>query len=233
MLARRWLRRFADLVLPPCCGICALPTGGSVVCDGCRADLPWTDSASFGIGGTGTPTRIDGDRCLDPVPVTRVFSPLHYRFPVDAMIKTLKFRHQMWIAPVLADLLLPTVIRVGDAADGVVPVPLHRWRHARRGFNQAEEIARVLARRSGLPLARALTRVRATRPQSDLDGDARRRNVAGSFRARKRLRIRHPLLIDDVITTGETCRAAATALLDAGAEQVTILAVARASQHPS
>jgi ComF family protein len=119
------------------------------------------------------------------------------------------------------------------SADWVVPVPLHPWRRARRGFNQAEELARHL----GVPMRRVLWRVRATAPQTGLDARARRRNLDGAFRlspfltSRRRrqwLEGRTVVLIDDVRTTGATLEACATVLKTAGAGEVRALTVAKA-----
>lgn len=156
-----------------------------------------------------------------------VIAPLHYRFPVDAMIKSLKFRRHTWIAPAFAELLEEPLGRSGIEPDAIVPLPLHRWRHARRGFNQASEIAAEVGKRTGIPLRAILRRTRATKAQSDLDAAERRRNVHGAFRAR-RTPLREVLLLDDVITTGETIRAAARALRRAGIPTIHAIAVARA-----
>jgi ComF family protein len=116
----------------------------------------------------------------------------------------------------------------------VVPVPLHPWRRLRRGFNQAEE----LALRIGLPITRALSRKRATAPQTGLHAAARRRNVSGAFtlspfttRTWRRIWLadRIVVLVDDVRTTGATLNACAAVLLDAGAREVRALTVARAA----
>ena len=117
------------------------------------------------------------------------------------------------------------------AADVIVPVPLHRRRRRERGFNQAELIARVIARQTRLPLVpRLLTRAKPTeRHRAGLDARDRARSVAGAFR------VPHPravigmtiLLVDDLFTTGSTLSAAARALLDAGAQHVKVLTIAR------
>ncbi len=98
-----------------------------------------------------------------------------------------------------------------------------------RGFNQAAELCRPLRRQSGLPVIRSVRRARYTKPQTGLEAAERRRNMKAAFEARGILRFRHPLVIDDVITTGETCRQLAGTLLTAGAERVSVLAVARAT----
>lgn len=111
--------------------------------------------------------------------------------------------------------------------DGLVPVPLHWVRRWRRGFNQAEVLARAVGRRHGIPvLRRALSRVRAT-PRQHGDVEARRRNVRDAFAVRADVAGRRLLLVDDVFTTGATADACAAALLRAGAAEVGVLTLAR------
>jgi ComF family protein len=114
--------------------------------------------------------------------------------------------------------------------DAIVPVPLYWRRRIERGFNQAELLARQLSGSTGLPVVRVLRRVRATSTQAGLSNTSRRRNVAAAFRSRsvagKRL-----LLIDDVMTTGSTAAACATALKRAGAARVALLTVARVDRR--
>jgi ComF family protein len=116
-----------------------------------------------------------------------------------------------------------------EGCDLILPMPLHARRLGRRGFNQALELARPLARAWGLPIeVDALRRVRDTPAQSELDAEARRRNVRGAFQAREdAVSGRHVLLFDDVVTTGATVAEAGATLLDAGARAVRVLAVAR------
>jgi ComF family protein len=111
--------------------------------------------------------------------------------------------------------------------DGLVPVPLYWVRRWRRGFNQAEVLARAVGRRHGLPvLGRTLSRVRATPFQSG-DFEARRRNVRDAFAVRREVAGRRLLLVDDVFTTGATANACAVVLLHAGAAEVGVLTLAR------
>ena len=114
----------------------------------------------------------------------------------------------------------------------VIPVPLHRRRLAARGYNQALEIARPLARRLGCRLDDGLVlRVRATREQSALSARARRRNVAGAFRLRGPADFSHAVLVDDVVTTGATTREIAALLRRGGCARVSVVAAARAAQR--
>lgn len=156
-------------------------------------------------------------------------APMRYAFPVDVVLKKIKFGRQLVFAPPMAELLYREVGRLFADCDVLVPVPLYRWRHARRGFNQADELCKPLARRTGLPTLMSAGRRRATRSQSGLDAPARVRNVRNAFIVDAPLRYRYPLIVDDVITTGATCNALAHALKGAGAERVAAVAVARAS----
>jgi ComF family protein len=113
-----------------------------------------------------------------------------------------------------------------EHADAVVPVPLHRSRERRRGFNQARELASHL----GAPVLDALVRSRATPPQADLPAARRHANVRGAFGLRRGLDVRGMTLVivDDVSTTGATLNACARPLLEAGAADVRGVTVARA-----
>ena len=114
------------------------------------------------------------------------------------------------------------------AADLVVPIPLHWRRRWRRGYNQADELARRLAAGLGISCAATgLRRIKATAPQSALSATARLTNVAGCFRASRRVAGRRVLLVDDILTTGATCHHAARALRAAGAAEVMVAVLAR------
>lgn len=165
----------------------------------------------------------------------RTLAPLHYSFPADWLLTELKFNARLWHGPLLAG-LIAEVMSAAPAApappDVIIPVPLHRRRLAERGYNQALEIARPLARGLGCRLADGLVlRVRATREQSSLTARARRRNVAGAFRLRGPAAFGHALIVDDVVTTGATTREIAALLRGAGCERVSVAAAARAAQR--
>jgi ComF family protein len=121
-------------------------------------------------------------------------------------------------------------VRRGPRPDRIAPVPLHLARWRERGFNQATELARPLARRLGVPLdERLVARRRATPPLWRLGPADRRRLLAGAFEARRDLTGLRIAVVDDVLTSGATADALARELRRAGAARVEIWAVARAS----
>lgn len=110
----------------------------------------------------------------------------------------------------------------------IIPMPLHASRLKERGFNQAVEIGRILARRLNVPLdTRLAKRTRATPPQANLSFKERHRNVRGVFACEPRLTSMHIALLDDVMTTGASLNALAQAAKQAGAERVECWVVAR------
>lgn len=156
-----------------------------------------------------------------------------YVAPLDALMIRLKYHGALPLAREfgerLGDALLPHCGRdrvrdgsdAGDSETLLVPVPLAPSRLAARGFNQAWELTRVAARRAQRPAsAHWLRRERATASQRGLTRDVRQRNLRDAFVASDRVRGRRVVLIDDVMTTGATCHAAAQALKRAGATYV-------------
>jgi ComF family protein len=119
------------------------------------------------------------------------------------------------------------------AADFIVPIPLHRSRERERGFNQAELIARVVAKSCRIPIERKLmTRTKQTRRhRAGMDNMDRARSVERAFAVPdpKRVTGATILLVDDIFTTGSTLSEAAKSLLEAGAKEVKALTIARAS----
>jgi competence protein ComFC len=148
------------------------------------------------------------------------------------LIHQFKYGGMKPLAKPLADYLAAALPRERQF-DAVVPMPLHWRRQWKRGFNQSDLLARATARRCGIPMIRAVRRVRATKSQAGLSNARRRENVSGAFRARgqKTVRGRRILLIDDVLTTGATASACARVLKRAGATSVTVLTLARVDRR--
>lgn len=155
-----------------------------------------------------------------------MIAPLAWRFPVDALVTRFKYRGALHFGALLGRLLRDAC--AGRRVDALLPVPLHPARLAERGFNQAAELARPVARGLCVPvLLGAARRTQATRPQASLPEHERRRNLAGAFCAGPEVGGRRIAMVDDVLTTGATARALAGALLEAGAAGVEVWVVAR------
>lgn len=231
--AARALRTLLDRLVVPTCAFCGSDDDAWPICRPCRLDLPWVRTACPRCArplGTGQHPSVPCGRCQRrPPPYARAYAPLHYVFPVDAAIRALKFRADLAYAPALAELLAPGIRREAACWDALVPVPLHRWRQALRGFNQAREIATWLSRRVGLPVVELAQRHRRTSPQSTLPARRRRANIRGAFSARAMRPPERILLLDDVMTTGETCGELARVLYSAGVSKVGVACVARAT----
>lgn len=159
-----------------------------------------------------------------------IVAPLQYREVARDLVMALKFGGRCPAAVPLGALLADAVVLAGRPGDLIVPVPLSPARYRRRGHNQADEIARVLAKRTGIERdPRALRRHRHALPQSRLQRGARRRGPRGAFQARReRVEGRCVILVDDVVTTGATASACARALKRAGALRVVLAAACRA-----
>jgi len=197
-------------------------------------------------GGPGVRPRVDlCGCCLDmlprepapwragPAPIDGSLSPWRYAYPIDALVRQLKFHGDRAPARVLGTLLACERRQLDRALpELLLPVPLHPQRLRERGYNQAAEVAIFAARVLGLRVdASLLVRRRATREQSSLPAALRATNVAGAFSADARAAGRHLALFDDVITTGHTAQAAASALLLAGARSVELWTLARAERR--
>jgi ComF family protein len=161
-----------------------------------------------------------------------------YRAPADRLVLALKFAAGLALAPWFARMLEEALARSPAAGlpDLLVPVPLGAMRLAGRGYNQALEIARPLARSLGVELAGAIVaRWRETAAQSLLHPDERRQNVRGAFivrgHDRDTLRGLHVGVVDDVMTTGETLDEIAALLKRHGAVRVTNLVFARTMRN--
>lgn len=194
-------------LFPPLCTLCgALGSVELDLCVLCRSALP--------------------DR---PLPFAfsagQVLAGFEYGAPIDGLVHAFKFHESVQAGRLLARLSLPAF--EASRPQALIPVPLHIKRLRQRGFNQALELARAWSRPCAVPvLGHALVRARETAVQSTLNAAERAQNVHGAFIAHGAVPS-HVALVDDVFTTGATCRAAADALLVAGAQRVDVWCLAR------
>ena len=138
------------------CVLCDQPAGQGRICRQCRRILPWNDIFCDCCGqaiNAVQPPGVACTTCESRQPRFEIArAPLIYDFPVDAVIKAIKFKRQLWYVPAFAELLLRTLESEFAGIDALVPVPLHRWRQIARGFNQATELCRPLQQATGLPI---------------------------------------------------------------------------------
>jgi ComF family protein len=162
--------------------------------------------------------------------MNRTYAALRYAAPVDRLIVALKYRRRLDTARALGELLLSKLITIEDRPDVILPVPLHTSRLRERGYNQAQEIARVIAHRLQLPLVtNAVRRTRATATQTTLPRTQRARNVRNAFAMlTNELDGKHVAIVDDVMTSGHTIDALAKVLRRAGVNEISVWVVARA-----
>jgi len=171
--------------------------------------------------------------CLAEPPLWQDFI---FHGPYEGLLRNLliglKFRNQPFLGHALGTLLAMHPGCTALSADLVIPMPLHPSRLTQRGYNQAQEIARPLARHLGLPLATGLLgRTRPTAPQTSASRNERKQNIRNAFTAREAVRGARVLLVDDTLTTGATIAAAAKALLESGASGVSVAVVGRTALH--
>ena len=218
---RRSATALLDLALPPACAGCG--EEGVPLCPACRPAL----AVRLGLP-PGTPMGLpDGP----PDPLAQVEWCAPFAGVVRHALHALKYAGERRLATPLGEAVAARWAAAGGGGDLLVPVPVHASRRRERGYDQAELIAVVAARRLRVPMVPAVERTRATTAQYRLDRRHRAANVATAFAVRpglaSRVAGRHVVLVDDVLTTGATLAATATALLGAGAASVSAVTVAR------
>lgn len=246
---RRYGAKMLRALLPSCCALCG--TGcDDTLCPDCAAQF-------FGAGAAVARCR----RCANPLPGAALDRDRHqsedrlcglcatqppsfdvtltaadYAMPVDQLVLQLKFGHRLALASLFARLLRDAVLQQPDFVLPalICPVPLGPRRLAERGYNQALEIARPLARSLGVALhPRLAARVRETTAQSSVAPEQRQRNIAGAFAVPDGALVpgRHIGIVDDVMTSGGTLDELAATLKRHGAARVSNLVFARTPPH--
>lgn len=215
-----------DLLFPPRCVACR--RSGNWFCAACQAQIQPIRPplcAHCGRPSTRTPCPFCHKQ---PLAMNGTRAVAFFDHPLRQAIHALKYEQRTELAAPLGDLLSDYLRAHPLPADALIAVPLHPTRERERGYNQAALLAQAIHTRLGLPVwTDALTRVRATRTQTELNAAERRTNVAEAFAATARVAGAHLILVDDVLTTGATMNACAVALRECGAQTVWGVALAR------
>ena len=227
----KWLSIIQDWLYPPTCLLCGDPGhSGRDLCLPCSQAMPLNRPACrrCGLGLAVETARLCG-RCLKKPPACdSTLALFRYEEPVRHLVHALKFRGNYAVARLFGQLMCDALTGQ-ELPECLIPVPLHRNRYRERGFNQATEIARIVADELGISLALdCCVRQRATQPQSELPARQRLRNLHNAFGVIKPVHANHVAILDDIVTTGATTNELAKALRARGVRRIDVWACARA-----
>jgi len=218
-----------DWIYPPVCASCGEP--GARLCGECHSKIKFIKGKSCLTCGVSFRGMADDCSVCQTIsrPYTAVRNLADYTGVIRECIHALKYENNQGLGVVFSDELAAVVVAAGWSPDLVVPVPLSRQRMAERGYNQAACLAKPLAARLDIRYhPYGLARTRDTASQVGLSGEDRRRNVTGAFQAIPEVVAgKKVLLVDDVMTTGSTLEACASALTESGAGAVYCLTLGR------
>ncbi len=208
------------------------------LCKPCKNDLPLLENACQQCGLPLNDAAVDNSTCgqciQQPPDIDYTLCLYHYQMPVDFLITELKYNQQLSHAKILGQCLLARLKKenIKEIPDFILPVPLHKQRLVKRGFNQSLEIARPIAKYFDIPIdLKTIRRNRQTLAQANLNITERKKNIRGCFELKLKdgaLTGKHIVIIDDVVTTGSTINELAKLLKKAGAEKVGVWSIARA-----
>ena len=218
--------RAVHALLPSHCALCGTRAAAARLCSACAASLPLLPTARCERCALPLAAGRICAECLDRTPsYDQITAACAYAFPVDALVRALKYGRDLALAPVLAHLL---AAQLRPDVDAIVAMPLSTARLRERGFNQAHELARHIARELGVRvLAAACRKVADTPPQAGLTLAERVRSVRRAFVCDADVRGMRVGVVDDVMTSGATMNELARVLKRAGAAQVSGWVVAR------
>lgn len=222
-------------ISPALCVACLAPHALAGLCTSCLADLPLNTRPCIqcALPIAALTTGMHCAECqIDPPDFQSAYAPWRYQYPVDCLIRRYKYHQQYAFGRPLIHGFIQHLDRQGcfelpGRPDLIVPSPMHPKKRRKRGFNQAEDIAEQVSRHSGIPWSvNTLHRKHMTTAQSGLGRQQRLANLNNAYRITGEAPAR-VAIIDDVITTGATARAMASALHQAGVEGIEIWALAR------
>lgn len=236
---RGCLQTLVDTIYPPVCCGCGVTIGSHRgLCARCWSSIrfierPYCEVLGLPFSRDLGPGILSAEAIAEPPAFDRLRSVAVHQGVARRLVHGLKYRDRTDLATMMAAWMLRAGDGAVEAADVILPVPLHRFRLMSRKFNQSAELARHLARLANKPLLPAtLLRVKRTKQQVGLGVSAREDNVRGAFRIatnrRQDIAGKRVILVDDVYTTGATVSAAVRVLRRAGASDITVLTFARA-----
>jgi len=228
---------FLKKLLPRRCCLCDRhATNNQNLCQHCINELPvitqFCTSCALPLEGRDVTTC--GSCANSPPPWRNCVVSFIYETPADYLVKRFKYAADRAAGRAMAERMWTSGVEYRDDLAGAlfIPVPLHRSRLIDRGFNQAEFLARYLAKKcAGVYAPQALIRTRATGTQLGLSKKQRLENIKNAFKANDLVKGECVVLVDDVLTTGSTAGACAKALQASGVDDLTLWCFARAPER--
>lgn len=196
-----------------CCGCLSLLSYANNNCTQCGVELQ-------------NHNAICGSCIKSPPPFSHTYYACDYQTPIDKWVMALKFGGNILMSRLFAELLEAKLNSIENDFI-LMPVPLHQSRLRKRGYNQAFEIAKELSLLSNRKLDISLIRVKNTQMQAQLKFKERIKNVKNAFEVKQSFAGKRIILVDDVMTTGNTLKECAKTLKKAGVEEVRVLVFAR------
>jgi ComF family protein len=232
-MVNNWLDIIQQALFPPTCILCGnAGQAGRDLCAPCHLQLPDNPSCCPRCANTMAAAdsgRLCGRCIAHPPAFDKVHAPFLYRDGMQYLITGLKFGARHAHARLLGQLLFDYVRQQEELPECIMPVPLHKSRYCRRGFNQAIEIARLVSSETGIPLDLTSCRRRRDTPhQAGSTARQRQRNIRNAFALARPVPYRYVAILDDVMTTGSTAREMAALLKRQGVERVDVWVCARA-----
>ncbi len=209
------------------CAVCQTPSQQSL-CTGCRSLLePPENPCQICAKPLNQPDGVCGECRSDSPAFSHTHCAAIYQAPVDIWVQQLKFGERLDRARIMAEALLEPLSAVPTDVP-IIPVPLHPSRLRKRGYNQAYEMAKIIAKQQKRPLlSDVLVRIKNTAMQAELHEKQRAANVRAAFKVVKPITHDTVLLLDDVMTTGQTLRSVSKCLIQAGVKEVQVVVFAR------
>jgi ComF family protein len=230
-----YLKKLYAWVLPYTCILCGSPSQISLdICLPCLEELPILPQSCPRCANT-LPSKTDlCKNCqANPPPFDKTHALFSYEPPISKLLLDLKFQNTLLNAKILGELMAISIktewYEHGPLPNLILPVPLHTHRLKQRGFNQAVELAKPIAKRLNLPLSLdACIRSKHTLPQATLKAEDRTQNIQQAFKVEQNITGLHIAIVDDVITTGQTVTELTNVLKSAGAYRVDVWCCAKA-----
>jgi ComF family protein len=222
--------------LPSFCTLCHMATKEKMLCQACWDALPWHDGmACARCAGSLSAGEICGECMQNAPPYQQTICVFYYQKPMDSLILSLKFAEKLSHAKLIGSLMaekLTAHYTEKEKPQYLIPVPLHPTRLRERGYNQALEIARPIAKKLCIPIQKTVcTRILPTLSQASRNAKKRKKNMRNAFAIATPFQAKYVAIVDDVLTTGSTVREVAQLFKKAGVSRIDVWCCAKTALH--